>query len=152
MFSLFHRKYKDGVLIVSESEFWDRLESESTDRDFFDAQGDEHSEIDMRLVEKIEGYLVPIIGRWENPSNWFHQMDFYGDGIRSLSFTWSFFKKEFIDELQGFLVGEHEPFCILCQFHEDINSLEDTKIGSLAIFSNRLMVSRKVAQLLTKEA
>ena len=45
MFSLFHRKYKDGVLVVSESEFWDRLKSECTDREFFDAQRDKHSAI-----------------------------------------------------------------------------------------------------------
>lgn len=152
MFNLFSRKYKNGMLIVSETEFWDRLESECTDRKTFDSQGAEHGDIDMRLVEKIENYLVPIIGRRENTSNWFHQMDCYGDGIRSLSFSLNFFRKDFIDHLQNFLVGEHEPFCILCQLHEDLGSERDTKVGSLAIFPNKLMVSKNVAQLLTLAA
>ena len=150
MFNLFQKKYKSGVLVVSEAELWDRLEGECTRREFFDAQGDEHCQIDMRLVTKIEEYLVPIIGQWENSDAWFHQMDFYGDGIRALSFSLSVFRNDFIDYLQSLLVGEHEPFCILCKIHENLGGIEDTKIGTLVIFSNRLMLSRRVAQLLTK--
>ena len=139
------RGNKTSTHVISETELWERLEKERTSDAVFDAQGDEHSYIDMRLVEKIEGFLVPKIGKWELSDRWYHKLDFYGDGIRSLSFGWDSFQPEFVGALQGMLSGEHEPFCILCQFYEDFGSTADTRIGSMAIFSDRVLVSRPVA-------
>lgn len=148
MFSFFRTKNKGGHIVVSESSFWARLDSECTDEAVFDAQGDEHSEIDMRLVEKIESILNPKIGDWESSEDWYHNLDYYGDGIRSLVFNWSVFSAEFVEPLQALLVGEHEPFCILCQIYEEMGSDDDTRIGSIAIFNDRLMVSRPIARKL----
>lgn len=149
MFNLFSKKYVNGVLVVSEREFWKRLESESTPVGFFDEQGDAHGDIDLRLVDKIDEYLTPLIGSWESSDNWYHNIDFYGDGVRSLSFSRSLFKPEYINVFQKMLEGEHEPFCILCQVHESMLSNEESKIGSIAIFSNKLMVTKGLATMLT---
>ena len=148
MFSIFRTKNKASRIAVSETEFWARLESDCTDRSVFDAQGDEHSEIDMRLVDKIDALLHPQIGDWESSDDWYHKLDFYGDGIRSLLFNWAVFKPDFIEALQDLLSGEHEPFCVLCQIYEDIGSDDDSKIGSIAIFRNQIMISRPIAKRL----
>jgi hypothetical protein len=148
MFSIFRSKSNGGRIVVSEPDFWTRLESECTDEAVFDAQGDAHSEIDMRLVEKIGGVLHPQIGDWESSNDWYHNLDYHGDGIRSLVFNWSVFHADFIEQLQALLVGEHEPFCVLCQVYEDMASDDDTRIGSVAIFKDRLMVSRPIAKKL----
>lgn len=148
MFSIFRTQSKGDRMVVSESKFWSRLENECTDEAIFDAQGDKHSEIDMRLVDKIGGVLHPRIGDWESSEDWYHNLDYHGDGIRSLIFNRSVFSADFIDPLQALLVGEHEPFCILCQVFEDMKSDDDTRIGSVAIFSDRLLVSRPIAEYL----
>jgi hypothetical protein len=148
MFSIFRTKNKGDRIVVSESKFWSKLESECTDEAVFDAQGDEHSEIDMRLVDKIGGVLHPQIGDWESSEDWYHNLDYNGDGIRSLIFNWSVFSADFIEPLQALLVGEHEPFCILCQVFEDMGCDDDTRIGSVAIFNDRLLVSRPIAKKL----
>ena len=148
MFSIFRTKRNGGRIVVGETKFWARLKSECADEAVFDAQGDEHSEIDMRLVEKIGSVLHPQIGDWESSDDWYHNLDYHGDGIRSLTFNWSVFSADFIEQLQSLLVGEHEPFCILCQIFEDIGSDDDTRIGSIAIFKDRLVVSRQIAKKL----
>ena len=149
MSSIFRIKSKGARIVVSESHFWSRLESECTDETVFDAQGEEHSEIDMRLVDKIEEFLEPKIGDWESSDDWYHNLDYYGDGIRSLIFNRSVFNPGFIEPLQALLIGEHEPFCILCQIFEEMGSDDDTRIGSIAIFNDRLMLSRPIARELT---
>ena len=148
MFSIFRTNSDGGRIVVSEPNFWARLGSECTDEAVFDAQGDEHSKIDSRLVEKIGSVLHPVIGDWEDSDGWYHNLDYHGDGIRSLIFNWSVFRADFIEQLQALLIGEHEPFCILCQVYEDMGSGEDTRIGSVAIFSDRLMLSRPIANKL----
>ena len=107
-----------------------------------------HSEIDLRLIDKIEDLLHPIIGDWEDSDTWYHKMDYYGDGIRSLMFNWSVFDADFVPKLQALLVGEHDPFCILCQIFEDIGADEPDRFGTIAIFSNRLVISRAIANRL----
>ena len=148
MFSIFGPKEGPKNFVVSEDEFWARLDDECTDAAVFDAQGDEHSEIDMRLVDKIDAYLQPQIGDWEDSDDWYHKLDYYGDGIRSLLFNKAVFEPEFIAALQRLLTGEHEPFGILCQVFEDISSDDDNRIGSIAIFSDRIMVSQPLARVL----
>lgn len=106
MFSIFRTKNKANRIVVSEAGFWARLESECTDIAVFDAQGDEHSAIDLRLVEKIDALLDPQIGDWESSDDWYHKLDYYGDGIRSLLFNWAVFEPDFIEALQDLLSGE----------------------------------------------
>lgn len=131
--------------IVSEEELWELLDSECTDREFFDAQGDEHGEIDMRLVEKIEAFLETQPGCEEASEHRLHNLDFYGDGIRSLSFSVHLFKPEFVETFRKMLTGEHEPFCILCMIHADLTK-DYTRIGTIAIFSNKLIVASPLAK------
>ena len=137
-------------IVVNEGDLWAMLDAECTDRSYSESQGDDHSEVDMRLVAKIADLLHPQIGDWEESIDWHHNLDFHGDGIRSLIFNSSTFRPEFIQSLQAVLVDEHEPFCILCQLFEDIESEEDTRVGSIAIFCDRILISRSLANHLAR--
>jgi hypothetical protein len=95
---------------ATDKDFWKKLPGFRTPDSVFDAQGDEHGDIDLRLVEKIEAYLEPILGQWEGSDRWWHQMDYYGDGIRSLMFQTSSFQRQFVPALHGLLNGEHAEF------------------------------------------
>jgi len=148
MLSIFRTRKTGNQIVLSESKFWSKFESECTDEAVFDAQGDEHSEIDMRLVDKIDSVLHPQIGDWESSDDWYHNLDYYGDGVRSLEFNWSAFSADFVEPLQALLSGEHEPFCILCKVFEDLQSDENTRIGSIAIFCGRVLISRRLAMKL----
>ncbi len=74
-------------IAAHDTDFHIRFEGMLTPRIVFEAQGAAHGDIDLRLVQSIEDLLVPSLGRWEASSEWFHQLDFYGDGIRSLTFS-----------------------------------------------------------------
>lgn len=116
-------------------------------RKHFDAQGDDHADIDFRLVEKINRILVPALGpeTTDTNSRWYHEMDFYGDGIRHLEFNDGEFRQEFITELQALLQGEHEQFGILC-WTED-GSLEDgSDAQGVLIYSDMLILTKGLAQ------
>ena len=139
----------NGVFVVSDDEFWSRLDVESTDDSIFDDQGDEHERIDLRLVDKIHALLVPILGDPDESADWWHNLDCYGDGIRSVSMNLNVLEPSYLTEFQGFLADEHALFCILVQVHEDLDSDNDTKIGCIAIFSQKVMVSRGIAQTIT---
>ena len=136
------------VVAATEAEFWTSLESFCSPRSVFDAQGSDHADIDLRLVESIEAFLVPTLGPWEQSDRWWHQMDFYGDGIRSLSFSAADFSPHFVPALQQCLIGEHRDFTILCQISHSLTGPEDSKIGSLAIRSDGLLVSYPLADFL----
>ncbi len=134
------------VVTLTEPMFWSSLESFCAPRSVFDAQGDDHADIDLRLVDSIESFLVPTLGQWEQSDRWWHQLDFYGDGIRSLSFAATSFSPSFVPAFQQFLFGEHEHFCILCQVSQSLGGTEDTKIGSLAVRADSLLVSYPLAE------
>ena len=74
-------------------------------------------------------------------------MDFYGDGIRSLMFRRVDFEPRFVVGLHELLSGEHHMFCIVCQIHELFKGEADTKVGSIAIRSEGIMVTRPVAMV-----
>lgn len=136
------------VVVPGEHDFWMRFEHIQTPRSTFEAQGDSHGDIDLRLVERIENLLVPQLGPWENSDRWFHQMDFYGDGVRSLTFSHTTFPRGQIRELQALLVGEHTPFAILCTVTDAWNNAPEappTDDGYLAIFADQLLVTRPLA-------
>ncbi|MGI9233778.1 MAG: hypothetical protein ACR2RD_09125 [Woeseiaceae bacterium] len=141
-----------GAFVVPDANFWSRLPSECTDTSIFDAQGDDHERIDLRLVEKIDALLEPKFGDPDNSPDWWRNLDCYGDGIRSVSVNMKVLGPNVLSTLQGFLVGEHEPFCILVQVHEDFCGDADTKIGCVAIFADKVMLSRGIARKLTDGA
>jgi len=138
-----------GAFVVTNDDFWSQLSSQCTDDSIFDSQGEDHERIDLRLVERIDALLEPILGDPEDSPDWWHNLDCYGDGIRPVSINMKALEADYLSTLQGFLVGEHEPFCILVQVHEDLHSDADTKIGCIAIFAQKVMLSRGIARKLT---
>ena len=128
----------------TEEEFWQQLEGFTSSRSVFDAQGEEHSNIDFRLAEKIDDYLSPNLGKWEQSDIWFHNIDFYGDGIRSLEFVADSFSPAYLRDFQAMLAGEHSEFAILCKVLTNFSDT-GTRIGSIAIRSDRILVSYPLA-------
>ena len=146
MFALFANRNLPAIRVVpTEAEFWSRFEKGAVPRTYFESQGDAHADMDLRLVEKIEKLLVPALGPWEQSSSWWHQMDFYGDGVRSLTFSRESFAPEFIPKLQALLIGEHEKFCILCQVLECVSESESAKLGAIAIYGKHLLITQGLA-------
>ncbi len=136
-------------IVSGEHDFFRRLERLGTPRDLFEAQGTRHSEIDLRLVEKIEGLLVPLLGPWEQSDKWFHQMDFYGDGVRALVFRRDLFPKSQVAALQALLTGEQKGFAILCTVVDQPLSSGAASASQpddyLAIFASKLLVTKSLA-------
>jgi hypothetical protein len=126
------------------------MEKLQTPRTTFEAQGETHGDIDLRLVNSIEDLLVPILGRWENSDVWFHQLDFYGDGVRSLTFRRAAFPYAQVKSLQQLLHGEHAPFCILCIATDTLaEAIEqggpESEDDYLAIFSSNMLATKTIA-------
>ena len=126
---------------VTEAEFWQAFRGFCAPGGFFDAQGGAQRGISRRLFEAIDAVLTPRLGSWQESEKWRHQLDVYRDGIHSLVFSASSFDPEFVPLLQGLLVGEHEVFCILCQVLPSLGASSESRIGSVAIRSHRLLVS-----------
>jgi hypothetical protein len=115
----------------------------------FDAQGDEHGHIDGELQDAIEEVLVPLIGPWENSDTWFHNQDFYGNGIRSLTFRSDVFPWSAVEALQKCLSGAARDFCIEIALYGDLEidgKLED----AIAILQDRIIATRHAAGRLQK--
>ncbi len=134
-----------------DTDFHTRFERMLAPRSMFEAQGAAHGDIDLRLVQSIEDLLVPSLGRWETSSEWFHQLDFYGDGVRSLTFSRSTFPYGRVEQLQNLLHGEHAAFCILCIATDRLAGAgEQADDDYLAIFSDRMLVTKNIAARLGK--
>jgi len=152
----FFRSRRDGSteVVAGEHDFWRRMERIQTPREVFEAQGAEHPESDLRLVHKIEELLVPLLGRWEQSDRWFHQMDWYGDGVRSLMFRRDVFPKDQVFAMQALLAGEHEQFAIVCSVVDSFASGAESSRGRpddyLALFSHRLLVTQPLANELSQ--
>jgi hypothetical protein len=138
-------------IAAHDTDFHQRLERRLTPRDVFDAQGAAHGDIDLRLAQAIEDVLVPRLARWEASEKWFHQLDFYGDGVRSLTFSRSVFPYDQISQLQRLLRGEHADFCILCIATDRLAGGESaTDDDYLAIFKDALMATPNLASQMAK--
>lgn len=140
-------------IAIHDTEFFMRLDRLLTPRCIFDAQGTAHGEIDLRLAQSIERLLVPILGRWEQSDQWFHQLDFYGDGVRSLTFSRGAFPFNQVRPLQQLLSGEHEPFCILCIATDKLGGKALSGKGEhgddyVAIFANQMLATKALAATL----
>jgi hypothetical protein len=140
-------------IAAHETDFHIRFEGMLTPRRVFEAQGAAHGDIDLRLVQSIEDLLVPSLGRWEASSDWFHQLDLYGDGVRSLTFSRSAFPYDHVRQLQNLLCGEHAAFCILCIATDKLAGAGADKGDDddyLALFRDRILVTKNIAARIGK--
>lgn len=84
-------------------------------RYLFWLQGSLHPWLDLRLCEKIEEHLKPMIGAQGIDNElWFMSMDWYGDGVRRLEFQNDVLTLELVKSLQSLLHGFYSQFAILC--------------------------------------
>jgi hypothetical protein len=153
MFSLFRSRRDRTTTVVSGMEsFFREFERMKADRSVFNAQGAEHGDIDMRLTSRIEEHLRPLLGKWEGSTTWFHQMDYYGDGVRALMFRRDIFPRHSLPSLQAMLAGDHSAFTILCIVTDDMtaDSLETSASRDyLALFNGRTLVTKRLANQLS---
>ena len=155
MFSLFRsRRDETTTVVAGEAAFTRQFERMQAGRAVFDAQGEAHGDIDLRLTGRIEELLRPLLGKWEGSGTWFHQMDYYGDGVRALSFRRDVFPRSSLPALQALLTGEHEAFAIVCIVADDIMASPPLPPGMrandyLALFSGRMLVTRALANELS---
>ena len=136
------------IVKATDEEFWEALDDFTAPRHIFDAQGEAHAKFDMQLVESIEDVLIPVLGNWERSQRWWHQMDYYGDGIRSLLFAAADFQPSFVPTLQRLLVGDQADFCILCQVMPTMDAPKESRIGTIAIRSDSLLISYPLVEFL----
>ena len=153
MFSLFRSRRDRTTTVVSGMDpFFREFERMKADRSVFDAQGDDHGDIDMRLTSRIEEHLRPLLGKWEGSTIWFHQMDYYGDGVRALTFRRDIFPRHSVPSLQAMLAGEHSAFTILCIVVDDMMA-DPSQAGAthdfLALFNGRMLVTKGLANQLS---
>lgn len=114
-----------------------------------DALGSEYGNIDLRLADRIDEVLTPLIG----PSGidgeaWFQSMDFYGDGVRHLEFRPGKFPLNAIPALQALLASEHKRFGILCWAPSAEDVRTDSREG-LVIFNGKLLITSGLARKAT---
>ena len=117
----------------------------------FEAQGEAHADIDMRLVDAIESVIAPKLGAWDGSERWWQKTDFYGDGIRSLAFASADFSPDFVTALRQLLTGEHAEFCILCQVHRSLSGPVEATLGCVAIRADAILVSYPLVELVNGE-
>src|SRR2546429_3383644 len=103
------------ILAKDEDEFWAQFSSHVH---FFklktQASTNAHEQCDRRLVKKIDRLIEPLLGpHGYKDELWFENLDFYGDGVRQLSFRWSDVSRSLLVRLQKLLIREHARFCIL---------------------------------------
>jgi len=153
MFSLFRSRRDRTTTVVSGMDtFFREFERMKADRSVFDAQGDAHGDIDMRLTSRIEAHLRPLLGKWEGSTTWFHQMDYYGDGVRALTFRRDIFPRQTVPSLQAMLEGEHSDFAILCIVTDDLMDDSPRTTAAcdfLALFNARMLVTKGLANQLS---
>ena len=120
----------------------------------FDQLGAErHAALDMVLTSKIEDLYTPILGPWEpDDAPWFHNMDFYGDGVRGLGFTWDRFPLSTLATLQEYLTGDHEGFSVLIWFNRDSARSDSEPFGALWMTSKEMLVTKEIVEKLTLAA
>jgi hypothetical protein len=151
MSSLFQlRRDHDIIVVETENDFFRRLSKIYDPQPLMQAQGDHHQDIDLQLVTAIDNLLVPHLGQWEQSEKWFHNIDCYGDGIRSLTFRRDVFLHHFVADLRALLSGEFELFCIVCGLrenllHSDAVGPEKSPNDLIAITFRKFLITRGLA-------
>ncbi|MBI2726644.1 MAG: hypothetical protein HYX42_10385 [Polaromonas sp.] len=133
----------------SEDVYWSEMASLKGTHEFFADQGDAHGEIDGNLQEAIEGLLVPLVGPWESSDVWFHNQDFFGDGVRQLTFRAGEFPWQVVVPLQNLLVGEAARFCIFVHFADTLG-LNGQWVGTMGILEYEVVATPYVAEMLNQ--
>lgn len=101
-----------------------------------------HGELDMELTTKIDDLYSAALGPWERPdAGWWHNMDFYGDGVRALRFLLKRFPSQSIAQVTPYLSGRHDGFSMLVWFW-DREIEEGAPVGGLWLSARELMVTR----------
>jgi hypothetical protein len=144
------RKVAEVSIVQTEEEFWKRFEHY---RRHFDSSTNEleraHGEVDLRLVEAIEKVIQPILGpSGFNGEPWHQNLDFYGDGVRSLEVDSSRFVSAVITPLHATLGGEHERFSILIEYYRNFTDEPLQKVGVLALFAPRILMMQSLVAVL----
>lgn len=133
--------------VSSEDEYWAEIQQLKGSYEFFAEQGDTHGHIDGDLQDAIEGLLVPLVGPWERSDVWFHNQDFYGDGIRSLTFRAGDFPWLVVVPLQKLLVGDAARFCISVAIADTLE-LHGQWVGSIAILQHQIIGTPYAVEML----
>jgi hypothetical protein len=133
--------------VASEDEYWSEVGSLKGSSEFFESQGEDHGQIDGELQDAIEGILVPFVGPWERSDVWFHNQDFYGDGIRGLTFRAGDFPWTAVTALQKLLVAESSQFCISIAFAESLNA-GGQWVGAMGILHNKVVATTYAIEML----
>lgn len=138
------------VQVVSvEDEYWAAVRRLKGTYEFFEEQGDAHGDIDGDLQDAIEAVLVPLAGAWERSDAWFHNQDFYGDGIRALTFRAGDFPWPSVVPLQKLLVGDAARFCITVTLFETLE-LNGKWVSAVAILQDQLVATPQALEMLKK--
>jgi hypothetical protein len=148
MFSLFQARRTSGIEIAKDHEDLLARMAQITEANqaALDALDKLHGDIDLRLIERIDDVLVPLIGASGfDEESWFQSMDFYGDGIRLLEFRPAKFPCNAIPALQALLVSEHKRFGMLCWTPLDESGSKD----AVVIFGDTLIFTPKLARELS---
>lgn len=133
--------------VSSEDAYWSEVQALKGSYEFFEKQGDAHGHIDGELQGAIESILVPLVGPWERSDVWFHNQDFYGDGVRGLTFRAGDFPWKAVDSLQKLLVNEAARFCISVHIADTL----DTKgkwLGSVGILEQEVVATPYIFDML----
>jgi hypothetical protein len=104
-----------------------------------------HARLDMELTSRIDRIYTEALGPWEpDDAEWWHNMDFYGDGVRALRFVLHRFPPDSLVTVRGHLSGAHDGFSILIWFWQ--NKIEDKTdpFGGLWITARETLVTRSL--------
>jgi hypothetical protein len=103
-----------------------------------------HAKLDMELTTKIDDLYRDKLGPWEGPdAAWWHNMDFYGDGVRALRFVLSKFPSDSISAVAQHLSGRHDGFSMLVWFWE--REIEEGEpVGGLWLCAREVLVTRSL--------
>jgi len=141
-----------AIRYTNDDAFWAAVSSH-THR--FNLSSDEstraHEQCDMRLVKQIDAVVGPFLGPQGLEGAWFENLDYYGDGVRQLSFALPEFPIGLLASLRALLTGEHGNFCVLIKFHTQRMERGES-LGALALFSDKVLVTEQLYERLATEA
>lgn len=142
---LFKLKSITKIRLLPDKSIYSQLSSILPCSSTFEAQGELHEDLDIALVDKIDGFVKPLLGDYEKTDRWFHNVSLCnGDGVRGISIDIEDVTNDLIIGLQGTLVGQHVDFCAFCNVYENHSSEDSIRIGALIIKSNEVVVSSEI--------
>ena len=104
-----------------------------------------HARLDMELTTRIERLYGEAVGPWESDNaDWWHNMDFYGDGVRALGFVLHRFPADSLLTVRGYLSGAHDGFSMLIWFRQNQIEDESGPVGGLWMSARETLVTRSL--------